>query len=159
MSTVTVEPPLPLSYEEERGKPMPSFNHAVIQMNLGIELSKHREFRVASELELELDGSRLVPDLSIYRREPLDVRHDIIRKTDPPLVTVEILSPMQGTYPVKEKVALYLKSGVKTCWLVNPPTRTITIYSADDTDRTFVPGQQAVDPAIGIAADVTAVFS
>ena len=138
---------------------MPSYNHGIIQANLTVEFSKHREYRVVSELDLELDGRRLTPDLSIYVREPLDVRHDIIRRTDPPLVTVEILSPMQGTYPVMEKVAFYLKSGVKTCWLVNPPTRTITIYSADDTDRTFVPGQQAVDPAIGIAADVTAVFS
>ena len=138
---------------------MPSYNHGIIQANLTVEFSKHLEYRVVSELDLELDGRRLTPDLSIYVREPLDVRHDIIRRTDPPLVTVEILSPMQGTYPVMEKVAFYLKSGVKTCWLVNPPTRTITIYSADDTDRTFVPGQQAVDPAIGIAADVTAVFS
>ena len=159
MSTATVEQPQPLSYEEERGKPMPSFNHAVIQMNLGLEFSKHREYRVASELELELDGTRLVPDLSIYRREPLDVRHDIIRKTDPPLVTVEILSPTQGTYPVMEKVEHCLKAGVKTCWVVNPPARTITIYMADGTDRTFLPGQQAVDPAIGVTADVTAVFS
>ena len=138
---------------------MPSFNHSAIQMNLGIEFAKHREFRVHSELELELDGTRLVPDLSIYHREPLDVRHDIIRKTDPPLVTVEILSPMQGTYPVMEKVEHYLKSGVKTCWVVNPPARTITIYLADGTDRTFIPGQQALDPAIGVTADVTAVFS
>ena len=159
MSTATIEQPQPLTYEEERGKPMPSYNHGIIQANLTVEFSKHLEYRVVSELDLELDGRRLTPDLSIYVREPLDVRHDIIRRTDPPLVTVEILSPMQGTYPVMEKVAFYLKSGVKTCWLVNPPTRTITIYSADDTDRTFVPGQQAVDPAIGIAADVTAVFS
>ena len=159
MSTVTVEPPPPLTYEEERGKPMPSVNHSIIQMNLGLEFAKHREFRVHSELDLELAGRKLTPDLSIYLREPLDVRHDIIRQTEPPLLAVEILSPMQGTYPVMEKVEYYLKSGVKTCWVVNPPARTITIYSADGTDRTFIPGQQAVDPAIGIAADVTAVFS
>ncbi len=159
MSTVTIEHPQPLSYEEERGKPMPSFNHGIIQANLTVEFSTHREYRVASELDLELDGRRLTPDLSLYIREPLDVRNDIIRRTDPPLVTVEILSPMQGTYPVMEKVAFYLKSGVKTCWVLNPPARTITIYAADGTDRTFLPGQQAVDPVIGVTADVTAVFS
>jgi Uma2 family endonuclease len=157
MSTAATE--RPLTYEEERGKPMPSFNHAVVQMSLGIEFSKHREYRVASELSLELDGQPLTPDLSVYRREPVDMRHDIIRRTDPPLVTVEILSPTQGSFSVMEKVEQYLKAGVKTCWFVNPPTRTITIYSADGTDRTFLPGQQAVDPAIGITADVTAVFS
>ena len=138
---------------------MPSSNHSIVQTNLIGEFLKHREFRVHSELDLELDGRRLTPDLSIYVREPLDVRHDIIRRTDPPLVTVEILSPMQGTYPVMEKVEYCLKSGVKTCWVVNPPARTITIYAADGTDRSFLPGQQAVDPAIGVTADVTAVFS
>ena len=159
MSTATIEQPQPLTYEEERGKPMPSFNHSIVQTNLTVEFAKHREYRVHNELDLELDGRRLTPDLSIYIREPLDVRHDIIRQTEPPLVTVEILSPMQGTYPVMEKVEYYLKSGVKACWVVNPALRTITIYAADGTDHTFVPGQQAVDPAIGIAADVTAVFS
>ncbi len=159
MSTAIGENPQPLSYDEERGKPAPSFNHSIVQTNLAVEFSKQREFRVHSELELELDGNRLVPDLSIYPRKPLDVRHDIIRRTDPPLMTVEILSPTQGTYPVMEKVELYLKAGVKTCWVVNPPARSITIYTADGTDHTFIPGQQAIDPAVGIAADVTAVFS
>ena len=157
MSTTAIE--RPLTYEEERGKPMPSFNHAIIQMNLGAEFMKHREFRVASELTLDLDGEAMTPDLSLYRREPLDVRHDIIRRTDPPLLTVEILSPTQGTYPVMEKVERYLKAGVKTCWVINPPARSITIYAADGTDRTVVPGQEAVDPAIGVTADVAAVFS
>ena len=157
MSTAAIEQPL--TYEEERGKPMPSFNHAIVQMSLGIQLAKHSEYRLASELSLALDGQPLTPDLSIYPREPVDMRHDIIRRTDPPLVTVEILSPTQGSYEVMEKVEKYLKAGVKTCWFVNPPTRTITIYSADGTDRTFLPGQQAVDPAIGVTADVTAVFS
>jgi len=157
MSTATVEKPL--SYEEERGKPMPSLNHAVIQANLIIEFSKHREFRVASELSLDLDGRPLTPDLSVYQRKPIDVRHDIIRATEPPLITVEIFSPTQGSYEVMEKVDAYLKSGVKTCWVVNPPTRTITIYAADGSEQTCLPGQQAVDPATGITADVTAVFS
>ena len=157
MSTAIVEHPL--TYEEERGKPMPSSNHGAIQTNLTIEFAKHLEYRVYNELSLELDERPMTPDLSVYLRAPLDVRHDIIRRTDPPLLTVEILSPTQGSHPVMEKIEYYLQAGVKTCWLVTPPTRTITIYSADGTDRTFVPGQQAVDPAIGVTANVDAVFS
>lgn len=34
-----------LSYEEERGKPVPSRNHAIVQTNLAIELAKHKEYR------------------------------------------------------------------------------------------------------------------
>ena len=138
---------------------MPSKNHAAVQINLGAELVQFREFRIYSELSLELDGHPITPDLSLYPREPLDMRHDIIRRTDPPLLTVEILSPTQGSYPVMEKVEQYLKAGVKTCWVVSPPTRTVTIYSADGSDRTFLPGQQAVDPVIAVAVDVSAVFA
>ena len=138
---------------------MPSKNHGATQANLIVELAKFREFRVYSELSLELDGHPITPDLSLYSREPLDMRHDIIRLTDPPLLTVEILSPTQGSHPVMEKVEQYLKAGVKTCWVVNPPTRTVTIYSADGSDRTFLAGQQAVDPSVPVTVDVSAVFS
>ena len=85
----------PLTYEQERGKPMPSFNHAVIQTNLGVEFSRTREFRVCSELTLEFEGKPFTPDLSVYPRQALDLRHDLIRRTDPPLLVVEIFSPRQ----------------------------------------------------------------
>lgn len=52
----------------------------------------------------------------------------------------------------------YLRNGVKTCWVVIPPLRTITIYAADGSQKTFVEGQ-AVDPAIGLTADLETVFS
>ena len=94
----------PLTYEEERGKPMPSYNHAAIQVNLITEFARNREFRVCSELTLELEGRPYTPDLSVYPRESLDLRHDLIRRTDPPLLVVEIFSPRQGSQDVMDKV-------------------------------------------------------
>ena len=64
----------PLTYEEERGKPMPSSNHGAIQANLIGQFLSHQQFRVYSELNLELGGSPFTPDLSIYPRAPLDLR-------------------------------------------------------------------------------------
>ena len=96
-----------LTYEEERGKPMPSRNHAVIEMRLGLEFSKHREFDTLLELTLELvPGKWLVPDISICPHRPLDLRHDVVRLTEPPLLTVEIVSPSQGLEEI------LVKSGV-----------------------------------------------
>jgi len=148
----------PLTYEQERGKPMPSENHAIVQMNLGIEFAKHKQYRVLSELSLELQGRPLTPDLSVYPRKPADFRHDTIRVTEPPLVAVEIFSPTQGYQDVLDKVDAYLNSGVKTCWVVNPPQHAITIYSADGSQKTYVEGQ-AVDPATGLTANLEVVFS
>ena len=84
MSTATVDKPL--TYEEERGKPMPSLNHSAIQMNLGAEFMRHKQFRVHSELTLQISGKPMTPDLSVYRRAPLDLRHDVPRSADPPLL-------------------------------------------------------------------------
>jgi hypothetical protein len=71
----------PLTYEEERGKPLPSYNHGVAQANLIGEFLKRRDFRVASELTLQFEGERYTPDLSVYPRQPVDWRHDEIRRT------------------------------------------------------------------------------
>src|SRR5947209_20628646 len=94
----------PLTYEEERGKPMPSLNHGSIQANLICEFARNREFRVVSELTLNIHGTPYTPDVSVYPRAPLDLRRDVARPTDPPLLVVEIFSPQQGTQEVLDKV-------------------------------------------------------
>ncbi|MBI4662636.1 MAG: Uma2 family endonuclease [Verrucomicrobia bacterium] len=156
MKTAVLE--TPQTYEEERGKPMPSKNHGIVQSNLVIEFARHKEYRVISELSLVLNGRQLTPDLSVYPRGPVDFRHDDIRLTDPPLVAVEIPSPTQGSQEVMDKVEAYLQSGVKTCWVVNPPQRTVTIYTPDGVLKSFVEGL-VKDPATGLTADLEAVFS
>jgi Uma2 family endonuclease len=109
-----------LTYEEERGKPSPSLNHGIAQANLTGEFLKNPNFLVSSELTLEFEGETYTPDLSVYPKEPLDWRHDQIRRTDPPLVVVEIFSPTQGPQTVMDKVEIYLRNGVKSCWLLSP---------------------------------------
>jgi Uma2 family endonuclease len=156
MSIETLEKPL--TYEEERGKPMPSYNHAAIQVNLITEFARNREFRVCSELTLEFEGRPYTPDLSIYPRQALDLRHDIIRRTDPPLLVVEIFSPRQGYQDVMEKVDVYFRQGVKTCWIVSPPLHTVSILRPDGSTDTFN-AATAKDPVTGLTADLAAVFS
>ncbi len=148
-----------LTYEEERGKPMPSLNHAVTQTNLSLEFSKHREFRSLQELTLELmPGKWLVPDISVCPRVPLDLRHDIVRLAEPPLLTVEIVSPTQGLEEILEKVEFYLAQGVKSVWLVIPALREVTIFLPDGSQQSFHSGTVR-DPATGLTADLDVVFS
>ena len=148
----------PETYERERGKPLPDVNHGVVEVNLGCELSQHKGYRVLVEVDLELNGRRLTPDLSVYPRRPVDWLHDRLRLTEPPLVAVQILTTNQREQDVVDKVEFYLNSGVKTCWVVNPPQHAITIYAADGSQKTYVEGR-AVDPATGLTADLEAVFS
>ena len=148
----------PLTYEEERGKPSPSHNHSAVQTNLVFELARDREFRVHSELTLEIIGKPLTPDLSVYPRTPLDLRHDVSRRTDPPLLVVEILSPQQPVQEVMDKIDTYFAFGVKSCWVVSPTMHSIQILTADGREIVLNSGT-ATDPITGLTADLAAVFS
>ena len=46
----------------------------------------------------------------------------------PPDIAVEVLSPDDRRKDVREKVKDYLTHGVRLVWLVDPETRTVTIY-------------------------------
>ena len=155
--SMEVQPP-PLTYEEERGKPTPSRNHGRVQTNLIVEFSRQQQFSIYSELTLTIGGVDYTPDISIYPHEPADYRHDETTRADLPLVAVEILSPSQGEQGVVEKAELYLRHGVKSCWIVSPPLRTVTILLPDGREEVFHRGE-VKDPAVGLAADLARVFS
>lgn len=157
MSTLVIEPGREMSYEEERGKPMPSKNHAIVQTNLIVELVKH-PVRVMSELALRLQGEDFTPDISVYPELSVDFRQDVIRLTEPPMTAVEIFSPRQGHQDVMDKVEVYFESGVKSCWVIAPPLKSITIMLPDGRQQSFDSGV-ATDPATGLTARVDVVFS
>jgi Uma2 family endonuclease len=155
MSTAVVRP---LSYEEERGKPMPSRNHGRVQTNLIGEFVQQRQFSIYSELTLNVAGTDYTPDISVYPHEPADFRHDESSRADMPLVAVEILSPSQSLQEVVEKAEVYLRNGVKSCWIVSPPLRTVTVLLPEGREEVFHQGV-AKDPVTGISADLAKVFS
>jgi Uma2 family endonuclease len=148
----------PLTYEEERGKPMPSFNHGVAQLNLGVEFAKNRDFRSASEVTLEFEGKNYTPDLIVYPKQTVDWRHDEIQRADPPLAVVEIFSPLQTQQSIMNKIEVYFRNGIKSCWLLAPYLKTITILGPDGKEHVFNSGV-ATDPYTGLSAEVSAVFS
>ena len=137
---------------------MPSFNHSIVQTNLIVEFARQADYRICSELTLQIEGINYTPDLSVYPKKPADFRHDEIARREPPLLTVEILSPSQSHQQVVEKAAVYLRNGVKSCWIVTPPLRTVTILLPDGREEVFHRGA-AKDPATGLTADLAKVFS
>lgn len=137
---------------------MPSFHHGAVQLNLGIELAKHREYRVVSEVTFLVNGAPFTPDLCVYPARKLDFRHDIVKTRELPLVAVEIFSPSQGSLEIMEKVETYLAAGVKSVWVVAPPLTSITIYTPDGRQKGFIEGT-ATDPATGIQVAMEQVFS
>lgn len=112
-----------------------------------------------TEFTLELfPGKQLIPDISVYKRTPVDLRHDVVCATEPPLLTVKILSSSQGLEELLEKVDFYLVNGVKSVWLVIPAPRTVTIFLPDGGQVNHDDGV-VCDPATGLAANLDVVFS
>ena len=145
-------------YERERGKPMPSKAHGYTQSNLNIALAEFRDrYTIFSELTFELDGRELTPDLSVYPKTEVDLVHDEVRATDPPLLAVEIASPTQNVQDLVKKIEFLLETGVQSCWLVQPPLRTVTLFP-DTLDGTTVSSGSFTDPVLDIKVSIDAIF-
>ncbi len=146
-------------YELERGKPMPSKNHARIQSNLTIALGANyrKEYDILTELSLEMDGKTFVPDICIFTPMTYDNMHDEVRVTTPPVTAIEILSPRQGAEEVVAKFDLYFKQGVKSCWFIIPATNSIFIFTPDKKIQVFHE-EMLTDAATGITLDLNEIF-
>lgn len=154
LSTVAPE----LAYEIERGKPMPSLNHGVIQYNLGLELAPYRkQYRIATEVSLRLDGWPSTPDIIILPKEKVDFHRDQIELREPPLGVVEIISPTQSVQMLYDKAVQYFETGVKSVWLVVPTLQLIVVYSSPDKSEQYSAGT-LTDPVLGISISVDNVF-
>jgi Uma2 family endonuclease len=161
MNTVLNEEPCVAEisdYELERGKPMPSWNHSIIQSNLIVALSSSEQWRVCSELNLRLGDRDGIPDLSIYPRQKVDFTRDSIRAIVAPTTIIEILSPTQGSVSVMERVDHYLANGVKSAWVVEPVFGDVLVCTADGKREKFSSGI-VTDAATGLSVDLARIFA
>jgi len=146
-------------YELERGKPMPSLKHALIQRNLLIlNAGLSAEYLVLPELSLALDAQKAVPDVSVFLRSAIDATVEQIAVTQVPRTAIEILSPTQGIAELLEKAGRYFAAGVQSYWLVVPELRAVAVYSAPAKYRYFYNGDTLADPATGASLVVSQLF-
>jgi len=150
----------PSAYETERNKPMPSLNHSVVQLNLGSELrSRYKNmYRVASELSLDLSDWPSVPDICIFPKMPLDLQNDVTAMTQPPLCTVEIISPSQSLTELVTKARDYFRHGVKSCWIVLLPLGNIYVFRSPEEYDIFRTNEILHDSVLDISIPLSEVF-
>ena len=147
-------------YELERGKPMPSRNHSIVQLNIGFELkTRYREqFQFMSEISVDIAGRVLIPDLGIFEKTPVDMSHDQTVLNELPLTTIEILSPAQAFDELVDKARACFEAGVKSCWIVMPKAQAVFVYSAPGQYEFFHDGETLTDPATGIELPLALLF-
>ena len=77
------------------------------------------------------------PDVSFISRERVEA-HNAEHGPDDgswwlaPDLAVEIISPTDRYKDIEEKIAEYLRFGVRLVWLLNPHRRTVHVYTADN---------------------------
>lgn len=143
-------------YERERGKPIPSFNHGVLQMKLGSMIARFKQFTIGSEITLDL-SPKATPDILIFNKRKANWQHDEKRVAEMPLTVIEILSGTQGMEDFEEKLARYFEAGVKSVWLVQPFIETIAVFLPNQKPKVFSTGE-IFDEATGIRLSVSELF-
>ncbi len=148
-------------YEIERGKPMPSLNHALIQSNLIFELKSlyRKTYSFPSEIEIKMPlRPNCVPDIAIYPKKQIDHLHDIISMEEKPITVIEIVSPTQSDTDILDKFERYFLAGVQSCWLVMPSFQAISVYSGIGKYQFFTSEMSLIDNITAIELPLKGVF-
>ena len=77
----------------------------------------------------------------------------------PPDLAVEVLSPNDRKGDVERKLAVYLETGARSVWHVNPRRRTVDIISSTGERRTLHETDELVDDTVpGFCVKVSEIF-
>lgn len=75
------------------------------------------------------------PDIAFFSSERIPESGYATTFWGPPDLAVEITSPSNRASATQEKVADYLDAGVRVVWIVDPPTRSVTVYESGGSAR------------------------
>lgn len=154
-------------YDWTQVEDMGSFNHSYFQAKLATIFFSMERFIALTELTLDaspvkdqfagLVGETLIPDVSVYPDQIINVTQDQTKATNMPELIIEILSPMQVPQILIDKVAVYFALGVKSCWIVYPVAKTISVFSAPHQFESFSSGA-IIDKSLDIRLPLERIF-
>ena len=148
---LTMTPPKPL--------------HGRVVTNLTILLGQHVKANrlgvVYSEsgyhLETEPD-TVLGTDMSFVSAKRVDQSYEHYYEGSPDLA-IEVLSPGDRKAYIERKLAVYLETGARSVWHVNPRRRTVEIISSTGERRTLHETDELVDDTVpGFRVKVSEIF-
>jgi Uma2 family endonuclease len=96
---------------------------------LGVVMTSEATYQCFAE---ERDRIRR-PDSSFIHRSRMRPEYLEGHIPIPPDLAVEVVSPNDSFYEVRQKVGEYIQAGVRLIWIVNPAKREIDVYRASGT--------------------------
>lgn len=140
-------------------KPTPNKAHRVIVEELIFRIGLYRREKggkAGPEGRVRLpDGSGYrLPDTA-YWRPQLDDSDDTV-----PSLAVEVRSPGQTMSALRRTCRSFRANGVEVCWLIDPETRRVEIYDADNDGTSLDQGGTLETPVMpGFSVAIGELFS
>jgi Uma2 family endonuclease len=129
---------------------------------LGLYVRANRLGVVYSEsgYHLERDPDTVLgPDISFLSKERVDQAEEGYYQ-GPPDLAIEVLSPSDRRVYVERKLAVYLETGTRSVWLVNPRRRTVEVISSLNNRRMLHEHDELVDDTLpGFRVKVSEIFA
>ncbi|OQY59648.1 MAG: hypothetical protein B6245_05590 [Desulfobacteraceae bacterium 4572_88] len=135
----------------------PSYNHSYLAYRIAKTLDRDEKYNIHIKMTLDIGGTDYIPDIALYEKQRIDFLHDKIKAEEPPILLVEILSPTQAVNEITDKFEIYFQAGVKSCWLVIPPTKTIVLFNDIHHPVSYSTGL-FTDPVMGAEVSVGDIF-
>jgi Uma2 family endonuclease len=137
----------------------------VYDRNLGDVLAEASFVLEGDPRERWVSGSR-VPDLAFIQRERIETHNAEHPDMDDPWwlspdLVIEVISPTDTYTDLSQKVADYLKAGVRLVWMIDPKQRSIRVHSPEQpTGRTLIERDSLTDSPVleGWSLPVSEVF-
>ncbi|HXC72401.1 MAG TPA: Uma2 family endonuclease [Pyrinomonadaceae bacterium] len=145
--------------------PLPKRPHGRVAAKLTFLLMQHAranglgEICAESGYKLESDPDTVLgPDVSFVAQDRIDAAIDGYYQ-GPPDLAVEVLSPGDRRGKVEYKLNLWLESGTRSVWLVNPRKRTVEVIRSIDERRLLHETDDLVDDTLpGFRVKVSEIF-
>ncbi|HEX5886166.1 MAG TPA: Uma2 family endonuclease [Pyrinomonadaceae bacterium] len=163
-------PDEPLRHELIKGElltmPLPKYEHMRVCANLTIMLGQHAKANMLGEVyaeggyKLESDPDTVLgPDVSFIAQGRLNLSPEGYHHGPPDLV-VEVVSPGDRRGQIERKLSLWLQSGAKSVWLVNPQRRTVEVISSTGERRMLHETDELIDDTVpGFRVKVSEIFT
>ena len=132
-------------YEYIKGELIPmaptSVEHGDISMNLITPLNGHVRANqlgrvYAPDTGFQVGDRFLIPDIAFISTDNRPTDRSKAFKV-PPDLAVEVVSPSDTLNRIQEKVFAYLEAGTQLVWLLEPRSKTVTVYRSE-TDITLL---------------------
>ena len=146
--------------------PLPKFEHGRVGANLMLLLAQYVKAnqlgRVCTEVGYKIESDPdtvLGPDVSFVSRARIALSPEGYHSGPPDLV-VEVISPGDRRGQIERKLSLWLQSGARSVWHVNPQRRTVEVISSTGERRILHESDELVDDTVpGFRIAVSEIFA